>query len=393
MNRAETTVAATAAAVAGAPVKTPWAALIGVIATVTIFAVAQGLSYPLLSFILERQGASAAYVGMSAAMTPLGLIAGSPLIPPLVRVVGAPRLALLCAIVAGLSIGLIGWRQDVIAWFPLRFLVGLAIGPLYVLSEVWIIGLAPADRRGRILGFYTATISAGFAAGPFSLTVVGTQGWPPFAVCVGAFAVCALSLVLILPRLPPMSRERTSIRAFLPLAPTLLLAVFVTAAFEQAIFSLFPLYGTSYGIAERGMSALLGVLVAGNIVLQVPLGMAAERFGTRAAMVGCAVFTAAGCALLPLLIQTWMIWPFVLVWGATSFGFYTIALMELGARFSGAMLVAGNAAFALLWGFGGIAGSPVAGAAMDLMGPQGLPLVLGIMCVVLALARVARAQL
>ena len=35
----------------------PWAPLAGVMATVAIFAVAQGLTYPLLSFILERQGA------------------------------------------------------------------------------------------------------------------------------------------------------------------------------------------------------------------------------------------------------------------------------------------------------------------------------------------------
>ncbi|RVC40259.1 MFS transporter, partial [Mesorhizobium sp. M4B.F.Ca.ET.088.02.2.1] len=33
-----------------------WAAITGVIATVSVFAIAQGLSYPLLSFILQRQG-------------------------------------------------------------------------------------------------------------------------------------------------------------------------------------------------------------------------------------------------------------------------------------------------------------------------------------------------
>jgi hypothetical protein len=35
--------------------ETPWAALAGVIATVSVFAIAQGLTYPLLSFILERK--------------------------------------------------------------------------------------------------------------------------------------------------------------------------------------------------------------------------------------------------------------------------------------------------------------------------------------------------
>lgn len=58
-----------------------WAAITGVIATVSVFAIAQGLSYPLLSFILQRQGVSPALIGLSAAMTPVGFIVSSPLIP------------------------------------------------------------------------------------------------------------------------------------------------------------------------------------------------------------------------------------------------------------------------------------------------------------------------
>ena len=54
----------------GAVAKPRWAALAGVIASVSIFAIAQGLTYPLLSFILERQGTSSALIGLSAAMAP-----------------------------------------------------------------------------------------------------------------------------------------------------------------------------------------------------------------------------------------------------------------------------------------------------------------------------------
>lgn len=43
----------------------PWAAMAGIIATVTVFAVAQGLTYPLLSFILERQGTTPGLIGLS----------------------------------------------------------------------------------------------------------------------------------------------------------------------------------------------------------------------------------------------------------------------------------------------------------------------------------------
>ena len=159
---------------------TPWAAIAGVIATVSVFAIAQGLSYPLLSFILQRQGVSPGLIGLSAAMTPIGFIVSSPLIPALARRFGAGRTALSCAGLSAIVLALIGWTQDLYPWFLLRFLIGVTTNPLYVLSEIWMIALAPPARRGRIMGVYTSVISAGFAAGPLCLLVVGTQGWPPF---------------------------------------------------------------------------------------------------------------------------------------------------------------------------------------------------------------------
>lgn len=57
-----------------------------------------------------------------------------------------------------------------------------------------------------------------------------------------------------------------------------------------------------------------------------------------------------------------------------------MALIQLGERFSGQQLIAGNAAFALVWGLGGVAGSPAAGFAMQLVGHQGLPLSLALLC-------------
>ena len=85
--------------------KTPWAAITGIIATVSVFAIAQGLSYPLLSFILQRQGVSPSMIGLSAAMTPIGFIVSSPLIPALARRFGAGTngAELRCPVGAGCS--------------------------------------------------------------------------------------------------------------------------------------------------------------------------------------------------------------------------------------------------------------------------------------------------
>jgi MFS family permease len=325
-------------------------------------------------------------------MTPLGLVASAPLIPWLARRFGAGATALTCAGVAAILLALIGWTQDLLAWFPLRFLLGAAINPLYVLSEVWVIALAPPRQRGWLMGLYTAIVSAGFAAGPLSLILVGSEGWPPFLVGIVAFAVCGTCLASVLPRLPTVDDGggEASVRSFLPHAPVLLLAVIVAAAFEQGILSLLPVYGLGHGLGEPTMSGLLAVLIAGNIALQVPLGLAADRLTQRSVLIACAAGTALGCLLLPFVIGTVLQWPLAFMWGALSYGIYTVALVELGERFSGAMLVAGNAAFALMWGVGGMSGPPATGALMDAIGLQGLPVGFAVLCTGLAIVALLR---
>ncbi|MDH4566476.1 MFS transporter [Pseudomonas sp. BN414] len=364
----------------------PWAALAGIIATVSVFALAQGLTYPLLSFILERQGTTPALIGLSAAMTPLGFILSSPLIPALVRRVGGGRLAILCSMLAALSLIAIAWTHQVWAWMPLRFLLGFFANPLYVISETWLMAITPAARRGRILGLYSSIVSAGFALGPLSLGMVGTQGWPPFMVGIVAFLLCGLIVLAVVPRLPKTSHEgeATSVGGFVALAPLLLFAVFAAAAFEQILLSLFAVYGAAFGHTEERIASLITCYIAGNAGLQILLGRVAEKAGSRRTMLVCTLASLAGCLLLPSALNSWLVWPFVFVWGGFAFGIYTMSLIQLGERFTGQILIAGNAAFAFGWGVGGLVGAPVTGLAMQLIGYQGMPLSLGLLCGVLA---------
>jgi MFS family permease len=380
----------TGAEVAEAP--TPWPAIAGIIATVSVFAIAQGLTYPLLSSILERLGQSPSMIGLSAAMTPLGIISSASLIPILSRRFGAGRTALSSAAIAALLLALIGWTRDPAAWFPLRFLLGAVINPLYVLSEVWMVTLAPPSRRGRLLGFYAMVISGGFAVGPLCLAFVGAEGSAPFLIGIGAFIVCGACLAAVLPRLPRLDlhRDAASIRDFVPLAQVLLLSVVVAAAFEQMMLALMPVYGPAHGMDETRIAALLTVFIAGNVALQVPLGLAAERWSARKILILCAVLSGAGSLLLIPLVDTFALWPLAFVIGAVSFGLYSVALVELGERFSGAMLVAGNSAFAMMYGIGGLTGPPGAGAVMDAIGPNGLPVSLGVMSLALAAFAILR---
>ena len=119
-------------------------------------------------------------------------------------------------------------------------------------------------------------------------------------------------------------------------------------------------------------------------MLQILLGRVAEKVGSARAMLICALASLAGCLALPLTFGSWFVWPLVFGLGGVSFGIYTLSLIQLGERFTGQALIAGNATFALVWGIGGIVGSPATGFAMQMFGHQGLPLSLGLLCGVLA---------
>lgn len=349
-----------------------------VILMASVFAMAQGLTYPLLAFILERQGVSSALIGLNTAMTPLGIICSSALVPYIAKRFGAARMALASALVLASLLALIGAWQNLLVWFPARFLIGVAINGLFIASETWVNLLAPPDRRGRVLGIFSASLAAGFAVGPFLIVLTGTQGPAPFLFGVGVFLVTAGLLFWVRNDLPPLhDGAASSILTFLPLAPYLLLCVAAAAAFDQASLALLPVYGRSFGVGEVSMASAIGILILGNILFQVPIGWLADRWSRRGTIVLLCALTILGAGLLPLVIGTgWATWALFVVWGSTGYGIYTIALIDLGDRFKGSLLLAGSTAFSLMWGVGGMIGPTALGMTMSAIGPQGLPLML-----------------
>ncbi|NNL78700.1 MAG: MFS transporter [Desulfobacterales bacterium] len=357
-----------------------WPIIGAVIGAMSVFTLTLGLSYPLLALILENLGTPKALIGLNAAMTPLGIILSSPAIPRLARYKGSWGLAMLCLLFTLLFFVLIGATRRIEFWFILRFLLGVCINGMFIVSETWINQLSHSTTRGRIMGIYATVMSLGFCVGPFILPLTGFDGWPPFMVGIVCFIAAGLIMLPLRRRLPEFEKTiHGSVYRFMTLAPTLLLAVLSAAYFDQIVLSFLPLYTLYFGFPQTTASFALGVLIVGNVFLQFPLGWLADLTSRRMVMLACTITTLAGCALLPFAIQSiWLLWPLLFIWGGAAFGVYTVALAGLGDRYSGAMLLTGSAAFGLMWGVGGMIGPALAGGAMQLWGPVGLPLILGI---------------
>lgn len=372
--------------------KPDYRTLIGACAAITVFGFAFGMTYPLLSLILEARGVSSDMIGMNSAMMPIGILLFSSVIPFAAKKIGARNLAIAAAIVSAVVILSYRVFDNLAAWFLIRLIQGMSISTLFVLSESWIVGAASDHNRGKVVAFYAAVLSGSFGAGPLLISIIGIDGWLPFIIGATVIALGVLPLLLIPAddRSDPAETPPSSVFSFAPKAPMLVAAVGIMAVFDAATLSLIPVYGIKLDL-DLAMSAnMLTALVLGNTVLQFPIGWLADRYSHRHMITGLAAITMTCLLLLPAFVGRWPMWPLLVVLGTTGYGVYTVSLTALGNRFSGSELVSGSACFSVMFGFGALIGSVSGGWAMLGFGPHGLPLFLALMYLLLLLLMVYR---
>ena len=375
--------------------KTPVAAntrnLIAACAAITVFGFAFGMSYPLLSLILESRGVSSDMIGINSAMMPIGILLISPVIPVLAARYGARNVAIVAALATAMAILSYKAFDTLSAWFLIRLVQGMTIATLFVLSEAWIVGSAGDHNRGKIIAIYASVLSASFGAGPLLISFIGIEGWTPFLL--GAVVVTLGVIPFIFIREDDHSEDNhgepgethvSGVLSFAQKAPMLLAAVGAFAIFDAATLSLFPVYGVHNGLDLATAANLLTALILGNVLLQFPIGWLCDRFATRYVMASCALITALTLMLLPALISSSLKWPLLVIMGTAGYGVYTVSLVALGNRFSGIELINGSASFAVIWGFGALLGSVSGGWSMLASASHGLPLSLALVYLVLA---------
>ncbi len=366
--------------------------LVAACVAITVFGFAFGMTYPLLSLILELRGVSSDMIGINAAMTPIGILLISPAIPALTKRFGARNVAITAAVVTAFAIISFKLFDSLASWFLIRLIQGMTISVLFVLSEAWITGSASDANRGKIVAIYASVLSGSFGAGPLLISFIGVEGWAPFALGSIVVAVGIVPFLFIREdgEAEPEETSPTSILQFAPKAPMLLAAVGIFAVFDAATLSLLPVYGLKVGLDVATSANVLTALILGNMLLQLPIGWLADRFAHRWVLTGCALATASGLALLPLVMPSALKWPLLVLIGTAGYGVYTVSLTSLGDRFSGIELVNGASSFGIVWGFGALFGSVAGGWAMLGFGPHGLPVGLALIYCLLALGIIWR---
>ena len=252
------------------------------------------------------------------------------------------------------------------ALVAVRVLHGIGEGAVYTAGAAWLVTLAPAERRGRIVGLYGIHMWLGITLGALLGTVaLRVSGYP--AVWLFIVVAALAGLVLVVSQRAPEQPAPTGRAALLPrsaLAPGAALSL---AAFGYAALAAFvALHLDDRGIAN-GIAAFnaFGFTYVG---VRLFVGGLPDRLGAGRVALWSAVVEAVGLFLVAIAPNLVVAVIGGLVIGAgLSLLFPALALLVIN-RTEAAHQGAALGAFTSFWDIGLAAGGPIAGLVASIAG-------------------------
>jgi MFS family permease len=341
---------------------------------------------PLLPHFADKYDLSKAAAGVLVATYAAGALLGA--VPGgLVTSHLGPKRAVLIGLTL-MSLASVGFALAADAWTLglARLLQGFGSVFSWAGGLAWVVGAAPRERRGELLGTAMGAAVFGALMGPVVGAVGGAVG-----VRTAFLIVSALGVVLIgwaaatAPAEPERQALREGIRAlhgpqiyagaWLIVLPALLFGVLVV---------LVPLRLNDFGWGSAAIASVFLATTALEVVLNPLLGRVTDRRGrlqpVRAALLASIVVS----ALLAVAHRPLAIVPLCLAAGIAYGAFYTpgLALISDGAEDQG---VAKGLAYGLMnggWAVGAILG-PAAGGGLAAVAGDALPyLLMAAVCLV-----------
>jgi MFS family permease len=306
---------------------------------------------------------SAALVGAAFAITAVVALLLRPFGGQLAQRLGARSVIALgaaIAVAAGVAYALPLGTAGLMA---ARVGTGVAEALVMTAGSVWVVALAPAHRRGQVVGLYGLAMWGGLAAGP----VLGefAYGMGSYALVWALAAALPVAALVVLSRMPrgDLVGEKVS-RRLLPPAAVLPGLALAAGAFGYASVTSFG----ALAMADRGIaggSLLLSVFSAAYVTVRLVASRLPDRVGPVPVILTSAALEASGLMLIALAPAWWVAALGALVAGGGFTLLYpSVVLIAIDAspeNERGAALGAVSSFFDLSVGVAGLVGGVIAG--------------------------------
>jgi MFS family permease len=363
-----------------------FASIVPVLLGVLIAEVALGMMTTLVPLDLAAHGLGANAIGLVGSGYFVGFLIGTLTCARLVRAVGHIRaFGVFLALSADCAL-LMTLTHNPFLWTALRLVMGWQLSGMFLVAESWLNDKTDNASRGRTFGAYLLVSWGGAALGPLTYTVLKTADRSLVMVGV-AFATALLPMALTPVSNPPLGeRQRIGLVRLFNISPMGTTCVLASGFVNSSFYTLAPVYLERHGISPHQIPTFLSAALIAALVVQYPVGMAADRFGRRpitVAALGLAVLV----SLLFSLLGGSAFWVLIML-GCVLAG-VTAPLYGLGAgqtndRVARSDYVAASGGLLFAWAVGSSAGPLLAGAVMAHAGVNALFLFLALFLLLLS---------
>jgi MFS family permease len=343
-------------------------------------------------FRLSKSGAgvlAAAYpVGVFLGGIPSGLVAAR---------VGVKPTAIAGMLLVAVNAIVFGFADSIVLLDAARLAQGIASAFAWTAALSWLVSVAPAERRGAVIGKAIGVAIGGALFGPVLGGIASIVGTGPAFTGVAAVSLAVVAWA-VATKAPPPRREQSVVRLWAALLDRPILAGLWLVALPGLLFGtttvLVPLRLSHLGFGAVAIGAVFLAAAALEAGVSPPAGRLADARGHRFPLAIALAASAAGAVILPWPTDAGLL-ALVAVLASAAFGVFWVPAMTMLADAADRVRLDPVWVFALMnlaWApgqaLGAAAGGAVAKATTDAVPYLALAGVCGITLV--ALLRVER---
>jgi MFS family permease len=359
--------------------------LLLICATTAGWAFSFGLGSQVVSHWLKANGATETVIGLAHSFYYFGLAVGSCAVPVLSRRLGPKLCATFGMLGAGATLAVFPWGESEPYWYLLRFLNGWTGAMSLVPLETIVSRDSLPERRTQNFAYYGVALTLGGAIGiGIGLHLYEPGGLLAFFLGSGASVAAGLLLLagLQCKRLTDAGNSAITLgwnRNFLSYA-----TAWCQGFLEGGMLAFLSLFLLSQGFSESTAGTLMGVMMVGVILFQVPVSWLADRCGKTPTLLVCYGAVALGLIAIPWITNSLWLALVLFAFGACTGAMYPLGLSMLGDRMPEAGLARAYAWYLAIECIGSQAGAAAMGVARDEWGETAM-FVVGLAAVVLVL--------
>jgi MFS family permease len=353
---------------------------------IVLIMLGNGMQFTLMGLRGDIEGFSAPELGIITSGYFAGFLAGARYTPVLIQRVGHVRV--FGALGGLMSAGLIAFPllSDPWSWTVLRILIGFCMSGIYVTAESWLNAQSTNETRGKVLSAYMICQTLGIIGAQWLLTLGDAATSALFS---GASILVSISFAPILLSVSPAPATTVSrpmsLKDLFTSSPLGAVGIFFLGGIYAIQSGMGAVFGAQTGMSADAIALFVGMLFAGALVFQYPIGWLSDRIDRRKVICGAAAIGAGFCVLgffardsqIPLMAAAFIA-------GGMTTPLYALLLAYTNDYLSAEDMPGASGGLVFVFGAGAILGPLITGWAMDGTGPFAFWSVLGATFAVIA---------